>query len=579
MNDKEQDIDIKSFFVPLTDAKAIIFILVVGFLIFTNTLLNGFVWDDISNIIYNPNVHTLSTSNIFGKNNINVALQYRPVLSFYFSLLYSIFTDTPFFYHFFNIIFHLVNCILVFLFFKKFISRPLSLFLTLIFTVHPMQVESVAWISSAGNLYFTFGMISLLLCMRNKMTIRSAILSGVFLLLSILSKETGFLFAFLIIMYFFLFKKARIIAFLKMAFPLVFFYIFLRFVIGHNYFSVHSEIVPIAKFSLLMRAINIPEIFLYYLVTFLYPAKLSIMQFWVISQINYESFILPLLVDSVFIAGIFGAGIYFFLQKNKKEFYLFLFTSLWFAVGMILSLQIFPLDMTVSDRWFYFPMVGLLGMIGLGISRIIQHNKSPWIKRIFYGLFVLLIIFLSVRTIMRNSNWRDDLTLYNHDKKIHDNFVIESNIGWNYQHINDFKTANKYYKKSVDMFGGWAISLNNLAYSYEVLGNKKKAIEVFYKVLSADDLHDEEYENDLVFASYILLMKESAEVSRDFTEKALMKKPQNASLWTYLALSNVKLNKQSEALKDIKKAYNLDPSNITVQSIYNKINQVDQFPN
>jgi hypothetical protein len=559
MNENEEEFSIKSWFVPFTTTKAICFIMFIGFVVYFNTLFNGFVWDDLSNILLNDQAHVLSLANIFGKSNINLALQYRPVVAFYFSFLYLLFNDVPLFYHFLNTVFHIGNSILVFILFRRFFNKYSSFFLSLVFLIHPMQVESVAWIANAGNIYFFFGLLSYLFATKGKLSYVKLGVIGSLILFTLLSKETGILFLFLIFVSYLINKKRGAAKIAIVSIPVILLYLFLRFVIGQNYFSSHSAIIPIARLSFAQRLLSVPEIIFYYLKTFFYPSQLVIMQFWTVTNVNLKNFYFPLAIDIAFFLCclIFTSYLY---RKDKKLFSVFIFFLTWFVVGMILNLQIFPLDMTVSDRWFYFPMVGLLGMLGAGVALL--HSKNKKVMYAFWTFGILILLLFSFRTILRNSDWHDDFTLYMHDRKIQDNFIIESNIGWNYQHIKDYKNALVYYKNSVKLYPYWAISLNNLGYVYEILDEKALARRYLLKVLEASDYHAEEYSKDLAFTGWLLLHYDSPVIAKDFIKQALVKSPNNEFLWAHLSIAEYKLGDQENALTSIEKAKNISSNSV-----------------
>lgn len=558
---EQGEFSLKSLFVPLTTIKAVHILLFVCFLVFFNTLLNGFVWDDLSNILYNPQVQSFNIAEIFNGSLINVGLQYRPVVTFYFSLMYLFFGEAPFFYHFVNILFHGVNSVLVLLLFNKFFSGKLSLFLALIFLVHPIQVESAAFIATSGNIYFLFGMFALLLGTKKTVSLRRGIAIGVLLFLSLLSKETGILFLGMIFVFRFLYKNNSFLQFIIIGSITSVAYYFLRFGMGENALSSHSDIIPIAQLSLTERLMHIPSVITFYLKTFFYPMELIVMQHWIISNFNFYNFYGPIIVIGVFLLLIFLTGIYLY-KRDKKLLNPFLFFFVWYGAGTLLHIHLFPLNMTVADRWFYFPMVGLLGMLGVIGIIIVKRIKAKRMTDVLVVAGITIIILLSTRSMVRNSDWRDDLTLFLHDRKVLNNFVMENNIGWNYQHVADFKEANKYYASSVRMNPGWAISLNNLAYSYEVLGRKDLAKYYFYKVLTASDYHKDGYSRDLAFSSWALSQFESPQVAADFTKKALKIHPENAHLWAHLAIAQYALSQQGDAVASAQKAEDLSDDQV-----------------
>jgi hypothetical protein len=136
---------IKKYAYPLT-------IIAIGFFVYFNTFFNGFVWDDNSYIIGNVQIHSFNLPLFFGKNLFNTVGQYRPIPVLYFFSLYTMFGNMAFFYHIFSVSLHISNTLLLFWFFKQFFGKKTSLIASLAFLVHPMQVESVSYISAVASL-------------------------------------------------------------------------------------------------------------------------------------------------------------------------------------------------------------------------------------------------------------------------------------------------------------------------------------------------------------------------------------------------------------------------------------------
>src|SRR5216683_1287657 len=96
---QEDDFSFYSYFIPFTPTKAAIWIVVIGLIVYFNMLFNGFVWDDLSYIVFNPYIHTVNILSLLKENSFNNGVgQYRAVTAIYFALLYSLFNNTQFFY-------------------------------------------------------------------------------------------------------------------------------------------------------------------------------------------------------------------------------------------------------------------------------------------------------------------------------------------------------------------------------------------------------------------------------------------------------------------------------------------------
>lgn len=571
-NTKETD-SFYSLFVPLTTKKAIIFITLIGLVVFFNMLGNGFVWDDLTYIIRNYYSYKINFFYAFGSNLYNGAGQYRPIPEFYFSVLCTLFGSTPFIYHFLQLVLHIACAILVYILFQKFFSKSLSFFLTVIFLVHPIQVESVTYIAQTiSPLFFLPGILALLLSFRKDISMRLLATIFILLLLSLFAKETGILFIFMIIIYRYLIMKNNRIKLLIGSFITLVVYAYIRIVIGQVGLSTR-QLVPIAGISLLDRMLNIPMIFFYYLKTLFFPKTLAIDQIWVMKSANFSQFYFPLLIDLIFVLFVIFAGFYI-IRHNKKLFELYLFFTTWFLIGFLMIAQIFPLDMTVADRWFYFPFVGLLGMMGL-IYQIFSAKVK--IKKSMAVVFALTIIsLLSIRTIVRDNNWRDVFTLYNHDIAESDNFDIENNLGVEYLDIGNYTDAQTHLKKSISMMP-YELNLQNMAVTNMDMGDTKDAIRYYELALRAKDYHEyDPHKHDLLtYHDYatILVLSNNPKQADNFIEGALKDYPNttDADLWKYLAITKVRLHDRQAAIPAIERAHQLNPDDQMIDFIESNI--------
>jgi len=566
---QEQEFSFKSLLVPLTTSKAIFWIVAIGFIVYFNALFNGFVWDDKSYILNNPFMQTFNISSAFLPNVFNDVGQYRPLISLYFNILYVLFGATPFIFHLLQLAFHITNTILLYVFLSLFFKRYIAFILSLVFLIHPINGESVSFIGASDNvLFFFFGMFAFLLQVKYS-SLRIDIVVSFFLLLSLLMKETGIVFLLLIILYRIFFHKRSVSRFVLLSIFLLSLYLIIRLGIGGISFATRP-LAPIVQTPLGERLLMIPSLIMYYVHTFFFPNHLAIDQLWVINRFTFTTFYFPLiLLLLVFICILFFRRN--LIQNYKKEHTVFLFFISWFCIALGLHLQIFPLDMTVADRWFYLPMVGMLGIFG-----VLLTTGEKYLKQFrFFGLALLTLIMfsLSIRTIVRNTNWQDAITLFTHDVQYNDNFDLENNLYWEYSQAGRYHDAFIHAQKSVAYFAEEG-STTNLALAYEHLGNISKAKETFYvalhKGLYIPSKH-KHYETLYSSLATLLVFYDDPKKAEAIIKQGLQDYPSSGKLWLLLALAQYKLNDHAGALNAATKAYQIIPNDQQAVLTYNRL--------
>jgi len=566
--EREEEFSFSRPFIPLTKTKAITWIVIIGFIVYFNSLFNSFVGDDLIYIINNASSHTINISHAFGTSIFNTQGQYRPIPALYFSILYILFGTNTFFYHFFQLSLHIICTIFLFILFRKFFSLRFSFLSTLVFLIHPLQVESVSYISqTVSELFFLFGMLAFFLSLKKKISVRTLLAMGLLFLLSLLTKETGVLFFLLILTYSFLFNRKNILKFLCAGISGLAIYFILRHFVG-NVGINSAHLGPIATATLEQRLISMPEIIFYYIKSLIFPLYLAYDQQWVITSIDSTHFYFPLIADLLFFAAICMAGI-FIMKKKNNNLKLFFFFCMWFFSGFGIITQIYPLDATVADRWFYFPLAGLLGIIGVFMQSVTWHST---IKKVGVFAGICLVLLFSVRTIIRNSNWSDGITLFSHDIKISDNPNLEGNLAYELLLANRYTEGIYYLQKSTQAEPN-ASDLYDLGSLYEQSHNYQKAIYYYSLSLKQNDGtygNNEVRKNAYDGLSRILTLHQDPKNAKKFLERALKIYPKEGSYWAYLAIVDYTLGGQDEALKAAENAKTL-LHNATVDKLYYRI--------
>jgi len=550
---QEQEFSLKSYFVPFTTFKAIHFIILIGLIIFFLSLFNNFVGDDNTQIIDNPSIKSLqNVPEFFFVNRLDTGGQtklggeyYKPLLDTSYAVTYSVFGLNVFFYHFLQLTLFITNACLVFLLFKQFFDKRIAFFLSLIFLVHPINSETALYIADTQDvLFFFFGIVALLI-IKKYQSQKALLLASFCILLSLFSKETGALFLLIILLYAFMEKRKIFVALFCYSSIIAIMYALLR--IRALGLSPHGVInAPIERANFETRMINIPSMFFFYLKTFLFPIALSGSWQWVYTHIDVSHFVVPLAVDSLLLVLIIYFAIILQRKHSKKYFILYIFFSVWFLLGVAFHLQILPLDQTVADRWFYFPVVGILGMIGVLLKTIGFNVKNKWI---IIGA-AILIILLAVRTFIRTFDFKDDFTLASHDITVSkDSYNSEYIISHTYYEEGNLKEAKIHAERSIQLFP-YITNYTNLGAIDSRMEDYKGAKEAYLKAL--------QYGNDALpyenLSSLSLVYGDPKENISFIKNTALKKYPQDGIMWFDLAILEYAYGDKSQAKDAIKKA-------------------------
>ncbi len=454
--------------------KYFIVIAALGFLVYIQSLLNGFVWDDFDQVVNNTDLFRLTNPlNIFFYH----FLYYKPLFYISVNLILSFFGANAFIFHLFQLILHIINSCLVLVLFSHFFKKRISFALAIIFLVHPGISEAVLFISSIQDtLFLFFGLIATLLLI-DEIKIKYIWPIYLFILLSIFSKETGLAFLFIALSYKILLDRTNLRIHLVYMAILTIAYAFLRFfVVG---FQQLADPQWLYNFGLYARVINIPLVIAKYLLLFIFPFKLQTFQLHWYSGLSFNSFYLP----AIILLGLLGIYSYYLFKLRKKEPQIFrfgLFFLTWLLIGFAFHLNILRLDMVFAERWLYFPIIGLLGMIGITLDRNINTKQR---ERLFFIFFVFIVVVFSTKTFLRSFDWQDEVTLFTHDYKVDDtNLGGQMNLGLYYTYHGKHAEAERIFSKANVEYPNNENVLVATATNYWIAGNRKKSLEILNSI-------------------------------------------------------------------------------------------------
>ena len=144
----------------------ILLVLVITAVAYYPSIHNGYLnWDDIIYVMNNNMIKSLSAENFSKMFSTFYMGNYHPFIILSFAFDYSFFGMNATGYHVHNLVLHLLDTFLVYAFCYLLFGKKtnLALIVSLLFAIHPMHVESVAWISERKDLMYTmYFMMSLI---------------------------------------------------------------------------------------------------------------------------------------------------------------------------------------------------------------------------------------------------------------------------------------------------------------------------------------------------------------------------------------------------------------------------------
>ena len=462
-------------------------IAVTTFIVLSPSMKCDFVnYDDYefvlkNNLVVNDNVNIKS---IF--STVVVGNDYLPITILSLAWNYQYSKLDPVGFHLWNLILHVLNTLLVFLFIFILTKRNLLIaaIVAILFGIHPMHVESIAWVTERKDVLFLFffmlGLISYLRYKDSRKTYWYFI-TFILFVLSCLSKGTAVVFPFILLLldYLLLVKWNKSMLFNKIPFLFIsFIFIVITFNL-HKSGSLDNIIIHRSIFHSLLFAFYQSYI---YIIKLLFPTNLS--AYYPFPSDNNLSSIFYL---SPFIVAGIVALIYRYLRKEKE----IIFGISFYFISIFLMLQIIPTgagNFMMADRYTYLSSIGLFYIIASLINQS-WYNKTSKLKSIKTPLVAVLIIgivFFSYQANVRTYVWKNSVTLWEDaiKKNPKESDLPYFCLGQYYLRKSDTEKALLYYSKAIDINPQYVEAYYNRGNTYDDLGKEDLAFKDYCSVIS-----------------------------------------------------------------------------------------------
>lgn len=486
-------------------------ILLLTFIVFYPSLNNALTnWDDPHYLNDNPLIRKLSAENIKRIFTEVFFGNYQPLHIFSYAIEYHFYKLNPAGYHTTSVIMHLIVTALVYRFIFLLSGNSLiALLSALLFGIHPLHVESVAWAAERKDLlygmFFVGSLITYLNYIKSDSKYRFLFFSFLLFTLSIFSKAmAASLPPVLVLIDIYFGRKIST----KLVMEKVPFFA-LAFLFG--YISAHTASetgqVALNVFSLPERILIANFNLLAYICKLIVPVNLS-------SFYPYPARVDDHLAWYFYIAPFVVAALLFLIIRSLKYNKVIFFGAGFYVATIVLVLQLFPVGPTIiSERYSYISSIGFFFVIAWAFDRLIKNKPSAktWMS-LAVGAYCL---FLSVATYARCDVWKDSITLW-------------TNV--------------------LEQFPNVGMALNNRGNIYgKEKGDLDRAMVDFNRSIQYDPL----YENAYVNRGIVYCLRGKFDLAIPDFNRALELKPDYFDARFNRAIAYMNTNQEEKAIEDL----------------------------
>ena len=487
-----------NIFCPRNDNATRIYLASASILCYLNCLLCGFCFDDSSAIRDNKDIlPSTPIYNIFLNDFWGLSMHkeqshksYRPLCVLSFRLNYLLHGLSPLGFHLVNLQLHVLVSLLYHLVCSHYVSPTTSFVSSLLFAVHPVHTEAVTGaVGRAELLSAAFFLLSLQLYQK-----RRSLWSALTCALAMLSKEVGLTVIGVCLVQELLVRHSlhqavwrkempasldrktflRLLVLLSTLGLLLLLRIQLLQGASLPVFTEFDN--PASQAEGLSKALTFSLLPCLNLWLLLCPARLCCD--WTMGSVP----LLTSLTDPrtagiilVLLAFLFLLLTSLASSTSTRFSGQILLAAAWLVIPFIPASNIFfPVGFVIAERVLYIPSMGFCLLVSMGLNRILQHFKSG--RPLLVGLFYMLVVSHSLRTISRNMDWIDEKSLFLSGLKVNkNNAKLYNNLGHAFETEKKYEEALVLFKEAANVQPDDIGAHINIGRTYNLLHNYHEA--------------------------------------------------------------------------------------------------------
>ena len=552
----------------VTDLLVCLGLVAVTWAVFGQTLAHDFVnFDDHAYVYDNPLViRGLSTEGIIGAFTHTHARNWHPLTTLSHMLDCQLYGLNAGGHHLTNVILHTISVLLLFLVLKQMTGAFWqSAFVAGVFAIHPLHVESVAWIAERKDvLSAVFFMLTLAAYARYARAPSAPryLLVALLFAFGLMSKPmlVTLPFVLLLLDYWPLGRlggqKSEVGSRLRRLITekILLFALSALSCIATLFAQGPSAI---DQLPFLWRLNNTFVSYVTYIWQMLWPARLAVFY-------PHPNDSLPLVEVTVGIAFLVGVSLLVIYLRRTKPY---LVTGWFWYLGMLVPVigLVQVGEQAHADRYTYLPQIGLYIMIAWTVGNLLLES-TPRVRGALIGVAAALaIVSLGVRAFGQASYWKSSETLWNHTLMVTgENDVAHNNLGFLFlrrgeldKAISEFQAALDIRSKSIETHYslGAALIQNNLG---NALARKQLWDEAIDHLQEAVRLRPD-YADAYFNLGSVLFQQGRIDQAIAQWQKALTIRPTDAEAHRSLASALRKEGKLKEAIAEYEQALNVVP--------------------
>ena len=371
-------------------------------------------WDDPWYVINNPLIKSWHPANLFQIFTEVAIKNFAPLTLLSYLIEHTLWGLWPGGYHLTNVLLHAVNTALVFVLIGRLTNnRFIGWTTAALFAVHPVHIETVAWIASQkGLLSGSLLLAALVYRLKPKPTERDEGLFLLFLVLALLSKAIAIVVPMIVLTYDLAVRRQRPAeAMARQLIPAFFCLCLLSITM-----SAQSTMFGGLRSHLELSKIHIlavdSMILWKYIGMLVWPSNLCVLYDPPTSGI--AGWVVLALTGWLVVTAV--------VYRRRQNRPLVVLAAVTFIAFLLPVLNLFPITTLMNDRYLYLPSIPFFALTAAGVYKLSltlkrsrEHSRSPVLSRGFcFAVVLCLVMTLAWRTREHLPVWENDSALWEH---------------------------------------------------------------------------------------------------------------------------------------------------------------------